>query len=117
MFPQSECVSVKEFEKEVIRWICRDTYSPETLEMFLACPDSYEIKDSGSGQYDLCIYHSELSSDLIVCEDNMFGTVETVKVGFVVTISNRCLDLECYMVDNVNVPKNIRKDEVVLSKT
>ncbi len=110
-------MTIQEFEKEAIHWICRETYSPEILDGILSSPERIEVKDAGAGQYDLNIYHSDLSSDLIVCEDNMFGAFEAVKVGFVVTISNKCLGLECYTVGDTTIPANIRQGEVALSKT
>jgi len=108
---------IKEFEKEVIRWVCGNEYPPEFIDKILDNPERIEVNDSGAGQYDLNVFHPKLSDDLIVCENTAFGICDGIKVGFMATIRNKCIELECYMINGVSIPKTIRQSNVVLSKT
>ncbi len=108
-------MKVEDYEKDVIRCICKDTLPSVTLDNILASPNSVEIK-SCSAVYDLDIFHDDLPEELVVCDDSMTGNYKGVEVGFVVTILNRCLTLECYAIGDGTVPEEIRHGTVHLSE-
>jgi hypothetical protein len=116
MFQELVRLEIKEYEKEAIRRICKDEISSEIIDRILFSPQSVELK-SCSSVYDLDVFHDDLPAELIVCNNSLVGSFKGSNVGFAITILNHCLTLECYAIGTGTVPKEIRNEQVQLSKT
>jgi hypothetical protein len=109
-------LKIERYEKEVVRRICSGVLSYEIINQLLSAPNRIEVK-SCSAVYDLNIYHDSLPEELVVCDSSIEGSYKNSKVGFIVTIHNRCLSLECYAKGSGTLLQGMRNGEVKISKT
>ncbi len=106
--------NIAEFEKDVIRQLCKAHVSQVLLEeLFEESGAEYEY--SGAG-YFLTFAHPDLPAERIVCDSpKLSGQWNDIDPGFIVFLENSELTLECHTWGDKEIPCDYREQPVKVS--